>query len=465
MVSIGNTRKWGLWALFVVLAAVVTAGIFYVLHEPVEKRAERVLRRASAAQEEVRRAGIREGLDAEFDQASRLLDEARTDWQNGDWAACLARGEDALRRFQLLLGLVNQDFTGSGQIISLAGRVEVQRAHQARWERGRERQSLYNGDFVRTASDASAEILFSDGTVFKVGPDSLLEVHRGARAGRTPTAGEVKVKVGQINVYTALSPSTVVTEAARADVEQESRVGVAVLEDTSTVVAAYEGRARVTGSGGQALDLGRRQAVTADARGALSGRRAVPEPPQLEQPAANHLINLDRENRVSLGWRAVPGAVYYDLQVSRSRLFTPGTLEFETNRRTANSATLSLLLPGTYHWRVAALTATGERSEWSPSRSFRVLRDTRMVELLDATPPPLQDIRWTQMGNVFIFQGRTHPGTTVTINGEPAEVGGDGSFRKAVSLYRDGWVPVVIRATDPAGNMSEHRETVLVEVE
>lgn len=461
----GNARKWGMWALFVILAGVVVAGAFFVLHEPLERRAERVLRQASALQEEVRRAGIREGLDAEFDQASRLLEEARNDWDRGEWAACLARGQDALRRFQLLLGLANHDFPGSGQIISVSGRVEIQRAHEARWERGRERQTLHNGDFVRTASDGTAEILFSDGTVFKVGTDSLLEVHRGARVGRTPTPGEVKMRVGQINVYTALSPSSVVTDVARADVDQESRVGVEVAEDSSTVVAAYEGRARVTGSGGSTMDLGRRQAVTADAGGALGSRRTVPDPPPLVHPLANHLINLDRESRIELSWRTVPGAAYFDLQVSRSRLFSPGDLEFETNRRAENSATLNVLLPGTYYWRVAALSPTGERSEWGSPRSFRALRDTRVVELQDTEPPPLQDIRWSQMGNVFIFQGRTRPGTTVTINGEPAEVGGDGTFRKAVSLYREGLSTVIIRATDPSGNTSEHRETVLVEVE
>jgi len=454
-----------MWIFFVLLAGAVGAGVFYILHEPVERKAERVLRQASAAQEDLRRAGIQEGLGEQFDQASRLLDEARNDWEHGEWAACLARGEDALRRFRLIQGLSNHDFAGSGQIISLSGRVEVQRAHEPRWERARERQALFNGDFVRTASDASAEILFSDGTVFKVGPESLLEVHRGARAGRTPTAGEVKVRVGQVNVFTALSPSSVVTDAARADVAHESRVGVAVLDDSSTIVAAYEGRARVTGSDGQSVDLGRRQAVTADTAGALSARRAVPEPPTLQQPPANHMINLDRENRVVLSWREVAGATRYDLQVSRSRLFNPGALEFETNRRTANTATLSVMLPGTYHWRVAALSAAGERSEWSSARSFQALRDTRMVEMFDTTPPKLEDIRWTQMGNVFIFQGKTQLGTTVTINGEPVEVTGDGTFRKAVTLYREGRVDVVIRATDPSGNVSEHTEQVLVEVD
>ena len=68
------------------------------------------------------------------------------------------------------------------------------------------------------------------------------------------------------------------------------------------------------------------------------------------------------------------------------------------------------------------------------------------------------------MGNFFIVQGSTEPGATVTVNGETVEVGGDGSFNKTVALTREGWNTIVIRAIDPAGNTTEHRESVLVEV-
>src|SRR3989304_5563018 len=70
-----------------------------------------------------------------------------------------------------------------------------------------------------------------------VGPDSLLGGPREARAGREPSAGEVKVKVGQVNVYTATNPSSVVTDAARADVDRDSRVGVGGAEERATTVA------------------------------------------------------------------------------------------------------------------------------------------------------------------------------------------------------------------------------------
>jgi Glucodextranase, domain B/FecR protein len=464
VVSVAGMKRWGLLVFFLLLAGGVFGSVFYFMHEPVESKAQRALRRAAAAQEDIRRAGFSENLAGEFDQASRLLDQARSDWDRKDYPACLARAEDAEQRFQLLGGLSNRDFIGSGQIIAMQGKVEVQRANQTKWERAREKQPLYNGDFVKTGPDGSAEVIFSDSTVYRVGPDSLLEVHREARSGSEPSVGEVKVKVGQVNVYTATNPSSVVTDAARADVDRDSRVGVEVAEDTGTLVAAYSGHARVTGSTGQRVDLGKSQAVNAAPGGTLGERRAVPDTPVPERPAANALVNLDAADRIELAWRPIAVSTGYELQVSRSRLFNNSSIEF-TNRRNSTSAVVRILRPGTYYWRVAALGVERLRSEWSPPRPFKAFSGPRVEALTDTTPPKLEVERPTQMGNFFLVQGATEPGATVTINSEPVDVGADGTFKKAVALSREGWNTIVIRATDPAGNMTEDRKTVFVEVE
>jgi uncharacterized membrane protein len=464
VVSLAGIRRWGLLVFFIFLAGGVAGGVYYFLHEPVQVRALRTLQRATALQQDVRRTGISESLSAEFEKASHLLDDARSDWERKDYPACLARAQDALQQFEAINGLLNRDFVGSGQIIALQGDVEVQRANQSGWNRAREKQALYNGDFVKTATDASAEVLFSDGTVYRIGPDSLLEVHREARTGRDASSGEVKVKIGQVNVYTAVNPSTVVTEAARAEVEHDSRVGVEVADDSATTVATYSGRAEVTGAGGDRVALGTRQAVSAAPGGALSERLVVPEAPALERPAANALVNLDETRRVELDWRPVPGSTGYELQLSRSRLFAASNLEF-TNRRAGNAAVLKVIKPGTYYWRVATLGSGRLRSEWSSPRSFRALERQGVEALGDSTPPRLEVQRPTQIGNFFLVQGVTEPGVTVTINAEPVEVASDGTFRKAVALNHEGWNTIVTRATDPFGNTSEDRKSVFVEAE
>ena len=464
VVSIEGFRRWGRFALFILLAAAIGGGIFYYLHEPASVKAQRVLQRASALQEEVRRAGVSEGLTAEYDQASRLLAEARSDLERHDYVPCIARGEEARQRFELLAGLLTREFAGSAQIVSLQGRVEVQRANQTGWETAKEKQHLNNGDFIKTAADGAADLLFSDGTVYRVGSDSLLEVHRGARGGKQASGGEVKVRVGQVNVYTVTSPSLVVTEAASAEVDRDSRAGVEVLEDSTTTVASYAGRARVTGTTGERIELGSQQAVSAAVGGKLGQRRAVPDVPMPEEPRANAMVNMDATDRVELRWRPVVGGTAYHLQVARSRLFN-APLEVDSSGRKANNATLRLLRTGTYYWRVASLGAERVRSEWSPPRAFKAFSGPRVQELADTTPARLAVQRPTQMGHFFLVQGITEPGAVVTVNGEAVAVTGDGSFKKAVMFNREGWNTIVVRATDPAGNTNEYRESVLVEAD
>src|SRR5664280_1841539 len=130
IVSVAGIKRWGLLAFALLLAGSVVAGVFYFTHEPPEVKAQRLLLRATAAQEQVRRAGFSDNLAAEFDQASRLLEEARSDWERKDYPACVARAEDALQRFELLGGLANRDFVGSGQVIALQGVLGARHARR-----------------------------------------------------------------------------------------------------------------------------------------------------------------------------------------------------------------------------------------------------------------------------------------------------------------------------------------------
>jgi hypothetical protein len=191
----------------------------------------------------------------------------------------------------------------------------------------------------------------------------------------------------------------------------------------------------------------------------------VPAVPVLLDPPANVPINLDANDRVTLTWRPVTGAVAYDLQVSQSRVFAPSSIAVRSNNRPEASATIQVLQPGTYYWRVAAAGTDRLRSEWSGPRAFKAYTGKRVEELVDTTPPKLEIAKPTQIGNMFLVQGRTEPGCTVTVNGELVDVGADGAFKKAIAFHETGAGVIVIQATDPAGNKSEHREHVFLEAD
>jgi hypothetical protein len=125
---------------------------------------------------------------------------------------------------------------------------------------------------------------------------------------------------------------------------------------------------------------------------------------------------------------------------------------------------LKLVAPGTYFWRIAALSESAVQSEWSTIRRFRVFSSTDEHLLEDTTPPELIVQPPQQLGHMFIFEGATEVSGTVTINGEKVELDADGRFRKTVEIFDEGWIDIVIVAEDPSGNRTERTERVFVEV-
>jgi outer membrane lipoprotein-sorting protein len=67
------------------------------------------------------------------------------------------------------------------------------------------------------------------------------------------------------------------------------------------------------------------------------------------------------------------------------------------------------------------------------------------------------------MGNLFLIFGKTEPGAIVTVNAEPADVESDGSFKKTITVDKDGYSLLVIKAVDASGNETVRRVPVFVE--
>jgi len=462
IVSKAALRRTVALGLTLLLAAGLAALGYRLLHQPPQVVARRAIQRAERTLARAREHTGRATWQRELEQASAQLERARSAYADERWDVAREEAEQARRRLELLLGSLHREMPGVGQIVSVEGKVAVQRAGSSDWTGARERMPLYNGDFVRTGADGAAEILFADGTLYRVAPNSLLEISRSQ-----PTRGSSRVSmvVGEVNVYTTDGTAAVDTTGAEARVRSKSRVRVGVAgSERRTVVAAYEGGVRVTARDGATVELGPREAVTAGADGALGEKRRLPAPPSPLAPPSNATYTLGGEQVIELAWRLPPDAVASHLQVSRSRLFLPGALDVDAPRRTKPRARLRPVQPGTYYWRVAAVGEGGVESEWSRPRRFRILGSGRAAVVLDRTPPELELEPLRQMGHYFLVEGRTEPGATVRINDEEVVVDADGRFQKTVEATRAGWNEVTVVATDPAGNQTERRERVYVEV-
>ena len=83
--------------------------------------------------------------------------------------------------------------------------------------------------------------------------------------------------------------------------------------------------------------------------------------------------------------------------------------------------------------------------------------------LARSSPPRLTVSPPQQMGNLFLVFGKTDPGAIVTVNAEPADVEPDGSFRKTITVNREGNTTLVVKVVDAAGNETVKQVKVFVE--
>jgi hypothetical protein len=360
-----------------------------------------------------------------------------------------------------VIGGLGADENGDASFIFVEGEVALQRAGRSTFESARQRQPLFDGDFIRTGHSGSAEIMFTDGTLFTIRPGSLFEVRRPSASD--VSGSEVKMVSGAVNVYTSASPSTIATNDATAAVDKDSHVSVDVAQGEKTEVTTYRGKTTVSTGLNTVVLEGRQRVVAAARTGVLSPRVTLPEAPMPVLPSDNRTFDVATGGDIELKWSRVPDAVRYRVQISRSRLFVPDANEVDLDDRTGLSTSIKVSREGSYFWRLAAINRGGVSSDWSAVRRFRMLEEPVRTGAGDTTPPELSVLPPQQMGNLFLIYGKTEKGAVVTVNAEPADVGADGSFKKTVTIERDGYAILVIKAVDAAGNETIRRMRVFVE--
>ena len=458
-------RKIAAWSLVGIVVA--GAGFLgyrsYVKTRPsAEARARTEIESAQTLLVKATAAGGSARPGSNLARAADLLQEARNVMNDRRFDEAFRLAVESESYSRRVIGKLQSDENGDASFIFVEGDVTLQRAGRSNFETARQRLPLFDGDFIKTGHNGSAEIMFTDGTLFTIRPGSLFE-------GRRPTTAEgsgseVKMVSGAVNVYTSTSPSTVATDDATAAIDRDSRVSVDVAQGEKTEVTSYRGRTTVS-TGLNTMTLEGRQRVVAQARtGALSARVVLPEAPQPLLPADNRTFDLATGGDVDLRWARVPDAVRYRIQISRSRLFVPDANEVDLDDRTGLSTRIKVSREGPYFWRLAAINRTGVSSDWSPVRRFRMLAESAQAAGTgDTTPPELSVYPPQQMGNLFLIFGKTERGAVVTVNADPADVAADGSFKKTVTIERDGYAMLVIKAVDASGNETIRRMRVFVE--
>jgi len=464
VIKLTNIRR----IVAIVITGVVAAGLVFLAYQrlnlPPEALARKAIEAAELAESKAETQVLPQNLRRELGQASAQLELARENYLADRWSMAESEADSARLRFLALAGSGTRQLAGVGEFFSLEGRVQLQRAGQSEWDNAQPRTPVFNGDFIRCGRDGSAEILFTDGSLYRISQNSLLEIQHKAESENS--SGTVKMRIGRIHVMTSGSTSTVTTDTTETEIASDSRVEVDVDEgvDGATRVAAFDGGARVRGADGAEVVLASRQLVESSSAGGLSSTRAIPNPPLLLAPQNNTSIDMKKESVITLEWRGRAEDQAVHLQVSRSRRFVDDAMEVESRDIRSDSARLKIVAPGTYFWRAALMGENDVESEWSQVRRLRIYSSLQRAILADRIAPQLTLMPTQQLGAMFIIQGRTESGAAVTVNGERVVTDADGHFRKMIEIPREGWNNIEVLATDPAGNETSRNERVFVEV-
>ncbi|HEX3582025.1 MAG TPA: FecR domain-containing protein [Thermoanaerobaculia bacterium] len=463
LISIDRLKKIGL----VVFLALLAGGIwFYISHERGNPRtlAEGAIADARQALNSLAASKDFTAHHADFDRAQKKLDDASNFFNGKKYqeAQTAAFESQTISRAAVSGG---GDQENDARFLTLEGDVEYQKGSSGDWLRADLRTPLVNGDWVKTHDNASAELMFQNGSLYTIGPNALLEIYSTMNAQTARKTNSVQMKFGSVEVATVNDQSTVRTPGSQVVVDSESTTQVGVNKaDAQTSVMGVRGTASVApAAGGEAVKIGAGDKINATSTGALGGVKKLLMPPALSNPPDNQVFSIALDTQVTFQWQAQQRAVAYQLQVSRSRLFS--TLEINS-RRTKLEATAKVESEGIFYWRVASIGPDGDPGPFSPFHRFRVSGSGKSAPSAtgDTQPPTLVlKAPFNIGGQFYIIEGQTEPGATVFVNDEEADVETNGHFKKLVSFNKVGQNTVVVKAVDAAGNQTVKSQVVLVE--
>jgi len=460
-VSVDTLRGLGL--LVVVLATLSAGFLAYRVWEnrALEREALRVIDEVQGLIQRLQKEEKTSGFQAEYSAGWQSFQEARGALAQGDFRSALInarRSRDVLLSIQDALKLPGS--VGQAQFLSIQGEVQFRRGEGGAWEEARSRVALHAGDYVRTSERGSAEIMFVDGTLYTVRPNTQFIVSAGRKGG--DAAGQaIEMDYGWVDLNTSQSSSNVKTPGAVARVKEDSEAFVAVDKDSNRGrFGAFTGGIELSAQGGMSRSVQSMQQVV-QTGGLLSEPAPLPGRPTLVVPPDNLELNMEQMRQVVLSWDPVPGSARYALQISRNHLFVDNVVDVAN--RTKTRATLALRGEGTFQWRVAAFGQDGVQGPWSEAWKFRVASFRSASGEKDTVPPQLdlEDVK--SYGSIFIVGGRSEPGSRIEINGEQVKAAADGSFTKTVQLTKEGWSYIEVKARDSAGNEAVRRRRVFVE--
>ncbi len=265
------------------------------------------------------------------------------------------------------------------KVTQFSGRVEIARNFDWTWVKVVPNMLVQQGDWIRTRSRSSVEIVQDDGTVISLRPNTkaMIDLSGSTKSARgnvrvtkvTLESGSLVARVQKLmqrdsrfEIQTPTATSFIRGTEFRVKVEDQGATRLEVLEG-SVDFGSEADNVSVQGSFGSLVDVAGAHPADPHALPAVPAELFTPE---------DKLVLDGDVTTYNFSWAPVANATRYHLEIAADSDFRQ--LVEETWMDGANADMMSLRVdamePGTYFWRVSALDAEGYESPWSQSRYF-----------------------------------------------------------------------------------------------
>jgi hypothetical protein len=265
------------------------------------------------------------------------------------------------------------------KITKFSGRVEIARNFDWKWVKVVPNMLVQQGDWIRTRSRSSVEIVQDDGTVIRLRPNSkaMVDLSGSTKSARGDVrvtkvkleSGSLVAKVKKLlqrdsrfEIQTPTATSFIRGTEFRVKVEDNSATRLEVLEGAVDFGSVAE-KVSVAGNFGSLVDVAGNTPTAPHALPAAPAELFTPEDKQvLDDSLATYQFS----------WATVSNASKYHLEIASDAEFKQLVEEAWLDGANADmmSLRIDVLEPGTYFWRVSALDDKGYESPWSEARYF-----------------------------------------------------------------------------------------------
>ncbi|HEX8179423.1 MAG TPA: FecR domain-containing protein [Pyrinomonadaceae bacterium] len=351
------------------------------------------------------------------------------------------------------------------RFLSFDGDVRVVRAQTRESLLARSDTQLYPGDIVQTQADGRARIQLADGSTLLVRPNSVVTIRDNTNIdGSNRTNVRVAVARGQINVRTEQqiegSKNVVETPLTKNNVAAQTGAVFGVREDNTEDIRVSAGSVDTTTRGGEHTVLQPGEYVAFNQSGNVKSRERMLDVPGPVLPHDLEKIPVGAGGAASVGlrWQRPASGVpaHYRVEVATSPFFVAAGKVIERDQLDATEFNAGDLRPGVYFWRVRAVAASGQTSDWSEPQKFTVTGGAQPSERVAVSNVTFEYLA----GQIFIARGRTQPGNTVRIAGRETVAAQDGTFKLQFTVPPD-TREVALELEDAHGNKAATRQKLV----